>query len=98
MRTLGAMKKIIIIVSFVFAMLMVDSCSASRDVEFRSSSVRIDDDGDVTKREKRVDDDGIVIKKRRRDRADDDKDVDVRIKKDRRVRDRDNDEPTIIIR
>ena len=91
------MKKLIVIVSFVFAMLMVDSCSSSRDVEYRSRSVRVEDDGDVIKREKRVDDDGIVIKKRRRDRADDNKDVDIRIKKERRVRDRDN-EPAIIIR
>jgi len=82
--------KNILIVLLLFAVILLTgvSCSTTRDVR-------------MTERSERVDDDGVVIKKKKTVR-DGDKDVTVKVRKERdrpnRVRDRDLDEPVIIIK
>lgn len=84
------------------ALLMLGSCSTSRDVSLRETdrNERVDDEGGVViKRQKRINDDGVVIKRERRER-DNDEDASVKVRKERRERDRnidDDKEPVIII-
>ncbi|HEX2969115.1 MAG TPA: hypothetical protein VHO46_08400 [Bacteroidales bacterium] len=71
--------------------IILGSCSTSKDVRTTER-----DDGTVIKRERRIDDDGVVIKKKKRDRRDGDNDkTELRIKKEKN--DRDRDEPAVII-
>lgn len=82
------------------ALLILGSCSASRDVSVRDTdrNERLDDNGRViVKKQKRINDDGVVIKSEKRVRKDDGG-TSVRVRKERR--DRNDDEgrdPVIII-
>lgn len=88
------------IISFIFAaMIMIGSaCSTARDVRVTE---RRNDDGTIIRTERRVNDDGDVIikkKKHRRDRILEGRGAKVKVEKNRRNRDLDNDEPVIIIK
>jgi hypothetical protein len=86
------MKKTIIILAFP-ALLVLGSCSTSRDVSLRDND-RNDRGGVVVKRQKRVNDNGVVIKREKRVKDDDGS---VRVRKERRERDNNDDRDPVII-
>jgi hypothetical protein len=90
------MKKAIIILALP-VLLMLGSCSTSRDVSLRDNdrNERTDDRGGVVvKRQKRVNDNGVVIKREKRVKDDDGS---IRVRKERRERDNNDDRDPVII-
>lgn len=90
------MKRAIIIMAFP-ALIVLGSCSTSRDVSLRDNDrhERVDDwGGVVVKRQKRVNDNGVVIKREKRVKDDDGS---VRVRKERRERDNNDDRDPVII-
>jgi hypothetical protein len=80
------MQKLIILLFTAAIFVIAPSCSTSRDVNYRSSEERVNDDGVVIKRKKRVVKD------------DNDRDVTLKVRKERKDRNRRNrDEPVIVI-
>jgi hypothetical protein len=85
------------IISFVFAtaIMIGSACSTAKDVRVTE---RRDSDGTVVKKERKIDNDGdVVVKKKKHRRGVDDKDVKVKVDRDRR-NDVNDDQPAIIIK